>query len=63
MEMVLSYLESFYPLSEGLRDFLFHAVTFRKFKKREFLLQPGEVARYLYFVQKGLVRCYYIKDE
>lgn len=62
MDHILSYLHSFYPLSEGLRDFLIKVVGFQAVKKKDLLLRPGEVARHLYFVQAGLVRCYYIKD-
>lgn len=31
--------------------------------KKEYLLQAGQVSRHIYFIKKGLFRCYYIQDE
>jgi CRP/FNR family transcriptional regulator, anaerobic regulatory protein len=63
MDKILNQLNSIFPLSKGLWELLSDAVIFRKIRKKEFLLRPGETARYLYFIETGLVRCYYIKDE
>ena len=63
MEKVISFLNRLYPVSDlmeaGLRD----ACRFTRKKKYEFLVFEGEVCRYAWYLQKGLVRCYYNVDD
>lgn len=58
--MILDVLRKIHPVSDGLADFITRTVHFEKIRKKHVLLRAGEVARYIYFIQKGLVRCYYI---
>ncbi|HTJ11628.1 MAG TPA: Crp/Fnr family transcriptional regulator [Dinghuibacter sp.] len=58
--MILDVLRKIHPLSDDLSDFITRKVHFEKIRKKHVLLRAGEVARYIYFIQKGLVRCYYI---
>jgi CRP-like cAMP-binding protein len=62
MKMILDYIESICPVSDGLKEHLIKVIQFRRLNKREWLLTPGETARHLYFIGRGLVRCYYMKD-
>jgi CRP-like cAMP-binding protein len=62
MEKILAHLASIYPLSDALRDYLVQVVEFRTLKRKDLLLRPGEQARHIYFIKKGILRCYYIKD-
>src|ERR1700744_675525 len=58
--MILDVLRKIHPLSDELADFIAKKVRFEKIRKKHVLLRAGEVARYIYFIQKGLVRCYYL---
>ncbi|MGN6533793.1 MAG: hypothetical protein ACTHK0_18780, partial [Ginsengibacter sp.] len=63
MEKVISFLNNLHPLSGSLEAELRNRFRFIKKKKSEFLLYEGEVCRYAWFLQKGLVRCYYTRDD
>jgi CRP-like cAMP-binding protein len=63
MEEILAFLKSIYPLlSEECLTFLRSVVKKRILKRNEYVLLPGEVCRNLYFIKKGLMRCYYVLD-
>jgi len=51
------------PLSVELKIRLDSILKERTFKKKEFLLKEGQVSNHVYFIEKGLVRIYYIKDD
>ncbi len=63
MEDILQLLTSIYPLSPECLDFLRTVVKFQKVKNREYLLKPGRVNDRLYFIKKGLIRCYYMMND
>ena len=63
MEALIQYLDTIQPLSSGLRDHLSATVQAKVLKKKEFLLRAGRVCEYIYFIEKGLLRCFYLKDE
>ena len=64
MEEILAYLKSIYPkLSDECLAYLRSVVQKREFKKKQFLLRAGDVCRNLYFIKKGLIRCYYLVDD
>ena len=60
---VLLYLDSIHSLPPGLSDRFKSLIRVKSFKKKEFLLTPPAVCRYLYFVKKGLLRSFYLKDD
>lgn len=61
VDELIMYLQSMCPLpfSEGLVERLKGIVRHRMVKRNEFLLRVGEVAEHIYFIQKGVLRCYY----
>lgn len=63
MEHLLAYLNSIYPLSESLVEHLRQIVGRRKIKQGDFLLEAGSISRYLYFIEKGALRCFYLKGK
>jgi CRP-like cAMP-binding protein len=63
MEEILQLLCSIYPLSPECLDYLRKVVQFQKIKNREYLLKPGQINDRLYFIKKGLLRCYYLMNE
>jgi signal-transduction protein with cAMP-binding, CBS, and nucleotidyltransferase domain len=63
MEQLLHFLNSICPLSPALQQHLFSILKEKELLKKGFLLKAGHVCRQICFVQKGLLRCFYIKGE
>jgi CRP-like cAMP-binding protein len=63
MERVTSFLNGLYPVSGLMEAPLRDACRFTRKKKYEFLVSEGEICHYAWYLEKGLVRCYYNRDE
>jgi len=63
MELLLSYLNSIHELSPPLREHLTGVLRQRSLTKKELLLKAGHVSRYIYFIEKGIFRCFYIRHN
>jgi CRP-like cAMP-binding protein len=63
MEILLDYLDSIQPLSRELRDYLSEKLETKTYRKREFLLRAGRVSSLIYFVERGLFRCFYTRED
>jgi CRP-like cAMP-binding protein len=63
MEQLLSYLESIYPMTDGLKQHLAKLLKEKQIPKKEYLLRAGHICQNIYFIGKGLLRCFYIKEE
>jgi len=61
-QAILDYIASFAHLTEVEKQAILDSVTFKTFKKGEFILMEGEILNFCYFIIKGCVREYYIKD-
>ena len=53
---VIATLDYFYPLSDGIKNYLRKHTYACSFRKGKLLLKAGEICEYIYFVQKGAVR-------
>jgi CRP-like cAMP-binding protein len=62
MEQLLAYLQSIHPLSTDLVAYLGTVLKTKKLAKREMLLGEQQICKNIYFVSRGLVRCYYLLD-
>jgi CRP-like cAMP-binding protein len=62
MEKVIAYLQQLYPVSGSMEAELRSVLHFSKIKKNEFLHSEGRIPRTAWYLQKGLVRCYYERD-
>lgn len=62
METLLNFLNTIWPLSEGLKEYLFLHINLKEIPKKEYLLKAGQISRNVCFIQKGLLRCFYLKD-
>jgi CRP-like cAMP-binding protein len=51
------------PLSEELEKCIISSLKEEKFHKRDLLLKEGQIAKRIYFIQKGFCRAYYIKED
>lgn len=63
MEKLISFLNKLHPVSGSLEFELRTRFHFTTKKKDQFLLYEGEICRYAWYLQKGLVRYYYTRDE
>ncbi|WP_431217165.1 Crp/Fnr family transcriptional regulator [Puia sp. P3] len=63
MLTLIKFLRSVYPLTVELREELDLVVAEREIKRKDFLLKPGQVSRYMYFVERGVLRSFYDKGE
>ncbi|MDQ2720436.1 MAG: Crp/Fnr family transcriptional regulator [Bacteroidota bacterium] len=63
MEELIFFLNSIHPLSKDTSDFLMSRLQFVEISKKSFVLREGDVCREIYFVTKGLLRCFYKKNE
>lgn len=63
METLLPFLQSVFPMSDELIDHLSSILKQKKLAKRDYLLKAGHVSRNAYFVEKGLLRCFYLKGD
>jgi CRP-like cAMP-binding protein len=53
---VITTLDYFYPLSDGIKNYLRkHSYTV-SFRKGKLLLKAGEICEHIYFIKKGVVR-------
>jgi len=62
MEDILKYLNSIHPLSSALEEHLRQSIKHREIHKKDLLLKAGHVCNHIYFIKKGLLRCFYWKD-
>jgi CRP-like cAMP-binding protein len=63
MEQVLQLLRSSAPIEDGLRDFLSAELKPFHFKKNEIIIKEGSIARYLGFIEEGIVRAYRFDEK
>ena len=63
MEELFNLLARIHPISEPLQDHLCRTVKERQLAKRSYLLKAGHVCRTVSFIQRGLLRCYYMKED
>jgi len=55
-------LSKLISLSNQEFDFFYSQLDFKKFKRKEFLLEYGKVCKNAYFIASGLIRYYHIID-
>jgi CRP-like cAMP-binding protein len=63
MMELLHFLESIHPMSDELKQHLAGTLKERHLAKKDYLLKAGHISRNICFIAKGLLRCFYIKDE
>src|SRR5438874_11523531 len=63
METILNLLNSIHPLSDPCKQNLISVLKTREVKREEHLLKAGRVCRDIWFIEKGLLRCYYSENK
>ncbi len=51
------------PLTEAEKDLIKSYLSVKKIRKRQYLLQEGDVCKSIAFVEKGMLRSYTLKDS
>lgn len=63
MEKAIASLEAIRPLSAPLKDYFRNILKQRKYLKREHLLREGDTCKKIWFVERGIVGCFYEKSD
>jgi len=63
MQKVLDLLNAIHPLSTDLSLHISYILKAKTFLKREFLLRDQNVCRHIWFLESGLVGCFYEKSD
>jgi len=63
LELLLNNIGRYIQLDEGEVAYMRSVARFRKLRRRQYLVQEGDVCKYESFVVKGLLRAYYIDDD
>ncbi len=63
MNQVMQLVQSIHPCSPELLEHLSKTLKYRKLLKKEYLLKAGHVSRSACFIQHGLLRAFYIKND
>jgi hypothetical protein len=63
MEKLLNYLNSIQQLSEPLQIHLKNLLKEKRISKYELVLKSGNISRQIFFIEKGILRGYYMKKE
>jgi hypothetical protein len=60
---IILFLNSIYPLSTSLKNYLIDHIKSCSFEKNELISKAGEVCNRLYLIKKGMVRGYFLSDS
>jgi CRP-like cAMP-binding protein len=63
MRKVIEFLNFIQPLSEELKIYLYDSLRTETLPKKSRLLRPGSICERIYFVEKGLFRCFIRKKD
>lgn len=60
---LLHLFSSIIPVSSQLEERLSETLQTKTFPKKQLLLKEGQVSNYIYFIEKGYLRSYYINHD
>lgn len=63
MDNLLQLLNSIAPLSVPLEEYIKRILRKQVFKKRDYILQAGQISNKIHFIDSGLVRCFFDKND
>ncbi len=63
MKELLEYLNSIHPVSAKLQEYLLSNLKTKSIPKKDYLLKAKQICKNIYFIEKGLVRCFYVEEE
>lgn len=62
-DILRQHIEEIVPLTDDEFDFVLSHFVYRKFKKHQYLIQAGDVAKNDYFVLKGLLKASHTNSQ
>lgn len=62
-DSIVNMIPSFAALSDEERRVLSEVIVVRKIKKKQIVVDNGQICRYMFFVHKGLLRQFYFKNK
>jgi CRP-like cAMP-binding protein len=58
MKKIIDTLEEISPLSSEAKTYIYDHIQRQEFKKRNILSKPGEICKYVWFIEKGLLHSF-----
>ncbi len=62
-DQILDRLSNFISLGKGEQDIFVSKLKLKEYKKKELILQEGDICKYAYFINSGCLRYYYNVGE
>lgn len=62
MDQLLAFLNSIHKLSPETIEYLYNTLKRIEVPKKHYVLTQGHICENIYFVEIGLLRCFYLKD-
>ena len=62
-DLILKNISRFIELTDEEKNFFTSLLKIKKLRKKQYLLQEGDISRYEYFVNKGCIRAYSIDEK
>ena len=59
---IVKYLSKYIPINKELEDAVIKSGFIKRYNKGKILLEEGKISNECYFIIKGCIRSYYIKD-
>jgi CRP-like cAMP-binding protein len=63
IQRVLSHIEALINLNESEKEYFISLLKFKRVRKRQYVLQMGDVCRYETFIIKGCLRSYFVDES
>jgi CRP/FNR family transcriptional regulator, anaerobic regulatory protein len=63
MELAIASLNQIKPLSQPLQQHLISILKHRNYSKKEHLLKKGETCKKIWFIESGIVGCFYEQSD
>lgn len=63
MELILKHISKYVTLNAGQQELFLSKVEIRQYKAKTIIQNAGEICRYSYFVDSGLLRSFNINDN
>jgi CRP-like cAMP-binding protein len=61
--LLLQNISKYIQLTQEERDYFTSAIQIKRLRKKQYLVQEGDVCRYESFVNKGCLRTYHVDEK
>jgi CRP-like cAMP-binding protein len=62
-ELILQHISKYIQLTEEENDYFISVLQVKRLRKKQYLVQEGDVCRFETFVNKGCLRAYYVDEK